>query len=212
MAVDFAPKVQQIEGQPVIGSTEGDDSMARLFEGFGKAASDAVSFLDESVKEDIQDEAINLFEEANKPFDPTGLPGDFAKTQNRMSSLQKAWEQGKISDTQYYGHLVSGTKRLKNKFPGYGKEVDAIIQGVTGVRPANALRNSIMQELEAQRKSSDKRESDWMDFLETQNTQKALGEAYPDIFTNPERYASDEARAKVRSHVRSTTARSVSSS
>lgn len=201
MAVDFAPKVKQIEGQPVIGSTQGEQSMAKLFEGVGKAVSGAVNFLDESVKEDIQDEAMNLFQEANAPFDPTGLPGDFSKTQNRMASLQKAWEQGKISDTQYYGHLTAGTKRLKNKFPGYGREVDAIIQGVTGVRPANALRNSILKELESQRVSANRRESDWMDFLEKQNTQKALGEAYPDVFTNPEKYSSDEKRAEVRAHV-----------
>jgi hypothetical protein len=84
----------------------------------------------------------------NKPPNAQGVT-------DNISKLTEAWKQGKFSDTDYYARLEAATRQVRARYPGYREDVDQMIQQVTGVTPANALRKSIESDLATAQSTAD---------------------------------------------------------
>lgn len=202
MAQEFAPKLQTVTDVSALGA-DNPQSMSTLFQGLGNATLQAAQVFDTAVQNRIQQDAQQMFQDANQPYQDmvNGLPGDVKAQANRMAKLQTAYEQGKLSDTAYYSQLVAGTKRIKAKYPGYGNEIDKIIQQTTGVRPANALRNSLMQEIQSAQSQGAASERQWQSFISRKDVMETAITAFPDLYGNPEKYATPAERGKVQTVV-----------
>lgn len=85
---------------------------------------------------------------ANKPPNEDGIKNDYSR-------IQAAYNQGKISDRNYYAQLEVMNRSLRSRYPGYRDEVDAMVQNITGVTPANALRKAVLSDLQTAQSSSD---------------------------------------------------------
>lgn len=118
-----------------------------LFSGIADTVTNVANIKDQATQAQIEDEAVQLFDEVNQEFGvdapPPGMQGEL----DRVEALQNALEQGKISETNYYGRLATLSKQLRAKYPKYERIVDSTIQSVTGTRPANAFRDAIFSEL-----------------------------------------------------------------
>lgn len=79
-----------------------------------------------------------------KPL-PTGAQMEI----DRASRMNEAYLNGSMSDSYYNSQLVATTKELRARYPGYRDEVDAAVSQITGVQPANALRKSLLSDLNA---------------------------------------------------------------
>lgn len=64
-----------------------------------------------------------------------------------MQRYKAAYDQGKISNTQYYAQLEAMVRSVKSRYPGYSEIIDRQIEGIAGVKPANALRQSMMHDM-----------------------------------------------------------------
>lgn len=65
-----------------------------------------------------------------------------------MDRLTAARDQGKLSNTHYYAQLEAMVRNVKSRYPGYNEIIDRQIEGIAGVKPANALRQSMLHDLE----------------------------------------------------------------
>lgn len=98
--------------------------------------------------------------DANRPPNPSGVKGD-------LQRLQAAYTQGKISDTHYYAQLETMNRALRARYPGYRDEVDAMVQSVTGVTPANALRKAVLSDLNTAQSSADSLAKERLSFVKS---------------------------------------------
>lgn len=85
---------------------------------------------------------------ANRPPNQEAIATDYAK-------IKAAYDQGKISDRNYYAQLEVMNRSLRSRYPGYREEVDAMVHSVTGVMPANALRKAILTDLQSAQSNAD---------------------------------------------------------
>lgn len=88
--------------------------------------------------------------DANKPPE---VQQDSFKSQ--VQRLQAAYSQGKIGETYYMTQLEAMNRSIRAKYPGFRDEVDAMVQNITGVTPANSLRKAIEHDLNAAQTQSD---------------------------------------------------------
>jgi len=189
--VDFTPKTNfDPNAQNWTGSSRGperkDYQVNRTFETLFSGIGDTITGVTKTAYEGIVDTAKKAWEadfeptrdaqgvgdfrdnmDANRAAQKSGMPPpekeSYAK---RAAKLQDAFGEGRIGATYYYSQLTSMAKEMRAKFPGFGDEVDAIIQKSTGVVPANALRLSILDELQANRTAAQKAADDdakWVD-------------------------------------------------
>lgn len=168
-------------------------SFEALFSGIGDAVGGVTAAIDSDIKTSIRNDAVNIFEDSNKPYDLP--PADLAKGTESVRTLQAAWEQGKLSDVHYYGLLNTELKSMRAKYPGYEDVVDSTIQEVTGVRPANAFRNAIISELNAQAEGMADTEKAWKTW--ENSNQSTIAFLYPDYFQQPDKYNRAEVRSEV---------------
>lgn len=143
------------QGRPV------DRTGEILFGGLADALTGAVGVADQAVRNRIEDDVYNVFDEQTESLLPlaedfTGIdtgvgdrdvPEEIVNSGRQLKRLQNAHTSGVLSDTAYYTRLEAESKRLRAKYPGYRDVVDSTIQSVTGVRPANALRRALMSEM-----------------------------------------------------------------
>lgn len=76
---------------------------------------------------------------------PDEYPNEVKNVGRTAETLQTAFDQNKLSQTQYYGALNSKLKSLRAQFPGYRDYIDREVSRVVGTNPANAyIRSQIM--------------------------------------------------------------------
>lgn len=151
MAV-FNPETPNAGAPDFTGASRGagaNRAFEALFSGVGDAISQGVQTADTFVQNKIEDEARFGFEEQNKDLglDAGVTPSELTQSQEGLATLALAMEQGKVTPEYYYQRLTTTMKSLRAKYPGYEKEVDKIVQEVTGTRPANAFRDQLFQNL-----------------------------------------------------------------
>lgn len=79
---------------------------------------------------------------------PTTAPPSGVKSGlDRVQAIQLAAENGKVNDTYYDMRLKSAVTDLRAKYPGYVDYIDAQVSSITGINPANALVQNLMQDI-----------------------------------------------------------------
>lgn len=149
---DFNPQIQDTGVPNLTGASRGtgpDRSFEALFSGLTETFGNVTQVKDTATQVQIRDDAEAIFEATNKEFGVAApeMPDSMASDIDRISVLQDALAQGKISQTNYYGRLATLTKQLRAKYPRYEHIVDQTIQSVTGTRPANAYRDALFSEM-----------------------------------------------------------------
>lgn len=205
---EFNPSTQTNEQQApsnlgVSRGTGPNQAFEALFSGLGEAISNGVQTADTFVQSKIEDEARYGYESIN---DEMGLsvntvPSELTQSQEGLQKLAAAHMQGNITNEYYYQRLASTLKGLRSRYPGYEKQVDSIVQSVTGVNPANAYRNALMQNIENQQQLVASQQGKFDTWANTKENSEVLGVLYPDFYSNPEKYADPEMRNQVRANV-----------
>jgi muramidase (phage lysozyme) len=181
------------------GASRGIDtnrSFEYLFKGLGDAIGGVATAVDTDIKNTIRTDTQAGVDNYLKTYTDT-IPAELAQSGSAMKSLQTALEQGKISDTYYYGQLTALTKKMRAKYPGYEEYVDETIQGITGVRPANAYRNALLQDI-ADEQNSASDEAKFARQWEKEN-EEYIAKIAPDYFDDPSKYDFDSLRTMVAS-------------
>lgn len=165
-----------------------------LFGGLSDTFQNVTTVKDKGTQRAIEEDARAGFESVNQDF---GLvpPADMQSELDRVSTLQAARSQGKISETNYYGRLATLSKQLRAKYPRYEGIVDATIQSVTGTRPANAYRDALFGEMNALAKDASD-ETKYRRRYEDENAGE-ITTIFPDYFSNPDKYDFNQVQAKV---------------
>jgi len=92
------------------------------------------------------------------------VPGAIEVGTNKVDALQAALINGKINDTYYTQRLNSIAKDLRTQYPGYRDYIDQRISQATGINPANAYVQNLMQDINRASQTRDKAK----DALDTQ--------------------------------------------
>lgn len=66
---------------------------------------------------------------------------------SKVQALQSALANGKINDTYYDLRLKSAVTQLRSTYPGFTDYIDQKVSSITGVNPANAYINNLMQDI-----------------------------------------------------------------
>lgn len=164
-----------------------------LFQGVGNLVSGTASLVDTSIKRSIETDVRTGFETLNEEAFGS-IPPELANSTSGLQALQTAYDQGKITDTYYYGNLNKQLKALRSKYPGYEDFIDSTMQSVTGVRPANAYRNAILQEIADIESEQTAATRDWDTWVK-QNEADII-RVFPDYFVNPGKYDPSVVRQK----------------
>lgn len=165
-----------------------------LFKGAGNIIEGAVGLADSTVQTFIKEDVRAGYDAELKPITDS-VPIEMQNGVASLGSLQAALEQGKISDVYFYGQLTAMSKSMRAKYPGYEEYVDNAIQSITGVRPANALRDAILSEQARKDSATNQEENKW-DTWEKQNEAIIL-QLFPDYFTNTSKYDRTQIRQGV---------------
>lgn len=121
---------------------------------------------------------------------PQPLPANATIELDRVNRMNEAYKQGTMSDSYYNSQLVAVTKELRARYPGYRDEVDAAVSQITGVQPANALRKSLLSDLNANASARAAGSSDQEKLLQRNAT--SISEIAPNFFDNRSLYAGKE--------------------
>jgi hypothetical protein len=83
------------------------------------------------------------------------VPQGLQNIGDKVGVLVGARDNGRISETAYYGQLSTLAKSLRNWYPGYRDYIDQQISKVSGVDPANAYIRSRIADINAMSKQED---------------------------------------------------------
>lgn len=205
---EFNPNAQvsDTQLQSNLGDSRGtgpNQSFEALFSGIGDAVNAGVSTADTFVQNKIEDEARYGFESTNDEMNLTNdtVPAELTRSAGGLQKLAMAQMQGKVTQEYYYSRLSATLKGLRTRYPGYEKQVDEIVQNVTGTRPANAYRDALFQNIQNTEQALATGANKWDQWTSQKENSEVLGVLFPDYFTNQEKYASEEAKANIRSQV-----------
>lgn len=160
-----------------------------LFEGAGALVKGAVTAYDDLNKYNITEEVKAGWGKVNEPFDTDTLPKDLTDSAEVLKSLQTARDQGKLSDVYYTGQLAALSKKLRTQYPQYDQYIDQTFQQITGIKPANAFRNALLSDLEAQQATAadaEKAKQQWI-----KDNGPEIMNTNPAFFENPDAYDFD---------------------
>lgn len=213
---EFNPQIQDTGTNDSTRASRGggaNTSLGSLFSGIGDTISAGVGTADNLIKNRIEDQAryglqnlnegtTSVLEDASAassarmnggsapPSTSTQTPSAITSAGSSLQTLAMARDQGKITNEFYYQQLNSQLKDLRSRYPGYEKDVDQIVQQVTGVQPANAYRQALQQKIQADAQVMQSSQTKWEEY-KNQNA-GMIQMAFPDYFTNPQKYAGQE--------------------
>jgi muramidase (phage lysozyme) len=205
---EFNPSTQTNEQQApsnlgVSRGTGPNQAFEALFSGLGEAISNGVQTADTYVQGKIENDARYGYESINQEMnlDVDTVPSELTQSQEGLQKLAAAHMQGNVTNEYYYQRLASTLKGLRSRYPGYEKQVDSIVQSVTGVNPANAYRNALMQNIENQQQAMASQQGKFDSWAQTKENSEVLGILYPDFYSNPDKYSDQEMRNQVKANV-----------
>jgi len=170
----------------------------KLFSGIGDTLSVTTKMADSDVQDNIRKDARSDYESLlsdSGVTTNTETPQGVADGIDQLKLMQNAYEQGRITDTHFYGRMTAQLKSLRAKYPGYEDIVDNAVQDITGVRPANAYRNALMDMINQEQQDSEKSANKWESWL-NQNDEY-VGIVAPNYWENPDAFDKDQLRADV---------------
>jgi len=170
----------------------------KLFSGIGDTLSIVTKMKDSDIQDNIRKDARSNYETLlgeSGVTSNTETPQGVADGIDQLKLMQNAYEQGRITDTHFYGRMTAQLKSLRAKYPGYEDIVDNAVQDITGVRPANAYRNALMDMINQEQQASQNEDNKWQTWL-NQNDEY-IGNVAPDYWENPDKYDKNQLRADV---------------
>lgn len=94
------------------------------------------------------------------------LPPSIGATEASVARLTAAYKDGKISDTYYWAQVESKVRSIRARYPGYREEIDKKVSSITGTTPANALRRSLLEDLNSKKSAAQTAEEKWQAAVE----------------------------------------------
>jgi muramidase (phage lysozyme) len=166
-----------------------DMSGAALFEGLANVVGAVAQGTDQIIQNRIQKDVWSMFDQevgvqgvdskveevtgfGGPPVQDAPVPQSILGQGKSFARLQQAYEEGRISDSYYYARLEAGVRQLRAKYPGYREQIDNMVSSVTGVQPANALRRSLLSEIQQAESAAQSASSKYETFV-NQNMQFA---------------------------------------
>lgn len=205
---EFNPSTRTNETQASsqLGYSQGtgtDRSFETLFSGLGDLIGGAAKTTDNAIQNRIEKEARYGYESTNDEMNLSvdTVPSELTRTNDGLQKLATAHMQGKVTSEYYYSRLASSLKGLRARYPGYERQVDEIVQSVTGVNPANAYRNALLQNIESQQSAMASAQNKQDQWANTKENSEVLGIIAPDYWTNQEKYSTPAAQAELKSRV-----------
>lgn len=137
-----------------------NDALGNLFQNVAQIADAGIKEADRYQREKITDEIIAGVDAVQAEFgvpDATDgqldaeaggvpLPPQLARAGEQLDYLQNAYEKGGIKQSHYWARLNVMVRQLRAKYPGYRQDIDNMVAGVVGAKPANALQQSLFSE------------------------------------------------------------------
>ncbi len=208
---EFNPNAPKVQPESFLGYSRGigeNNTWQSLFTGAAQIGSAGVKALDEGVQTNIYEEARSDVDKVRTLHGAEALnagdtPKEIAAGKKHIEKLAAAQASGTIRESHYYGQLNAIVKGLRSKYPGYDRQIDNIIQEVTGVTPANAVVSSLRREAEqdaneAKAKAS-AAQNRYESFIRRADVMAALPRVFPDFYTNPGKYSEAQILAGVSS-------------
>ena len=124
---------------------------------------------------------------------PRALPADAQQELAQVKRMNDAKAAGALSDSYYNAQLVAVVKKLKARYggpDGYSEEVDQAVSQITGITPANALRRSLLADMNANAIAKLGAASEQAKWEDKNAAQIVLDR--PDYFQNKAKYAGQE--------------------
>lgn len=109
-----------------------------------------------------------------------GAPAGIAKIGTQIADTNEAYNGGFLSNSYYYAQLNSYVKQLRAQYPGYEKEIDTMIAEKVGTTPANALRKSVLDDLDAAARAKQNASSHDQNFIDS-HAQYLGGDQYQQL-------------------------------
>jgi hypothetical protein len=166
--VKFAPEPTKVQTSDYTGRRPGpvDTSFGDLFKGLGDAVQNYTSMEDQLIKDDISLTAHDEVDAtARGILQDTGAadatPSEILRSAEGVEKLKSAYDNGAFSEMYFTSQLDSTARRLKNRYPGYRDQIDAVIGSAAGSSMANQRRKLINQELKAQASAEDEERKFW---------------------------------------------------
>jgi len=78
---------------------------------------------------------------------PPAAPQAVTMGLDKIQSIQEAFTNGKINDTYYDQRLKAAVTDLRSRYPGFVDLIDQHVSAITGINPANAYVNNLMQDI-----------------------------------------------------------------
>lgn len=139
-----------------------NDALGRLFGNLAGALETGIQAADQAIIADIEEQAFMETELVRNEFgvgsatdlqfeEGTGKPRPAALSDalDHLEGLQAAYEQDGVKQSHYWARMNNAVRQLRARYPGYRKEIDAIVSGLVGTTPANALQSSLFSEWNA---------------------------------------------------------------
>ena len=176
-----------------IGLSEGirsspNTALGDLFSNIANIGDAAIKEQDRNIKANIEQDVFDEVDQVNAEYgipeatdlqaDPEEvsartLPAGVQRAGDQLNRLQTAWARGTLSESHYWARMNNMVRQLRAKYPGYRGEIDNIVSGVTGAKPANALRNALQSEWDKAASDSKAKASEV-----TKLAEKMAGEGY----------------------------------
>jgi len=175
-----------------------DSTLGNIISGVSDTAGQVLGVVDSKIKDNIEQDARYGFESLNDEFNVSSdtMPPEMLRKSKGLEKLAKAYSQGRISETYYYGRMASQLKGLRSKYSGYEKEIDSIVQNITGTRPANAYRDALFSEVKAHERQQVQGASSWQKYVDKNSyyITKAFGGAF---WSDPDSFSEEKVRSAV---------------
>lgn len=158
----FKDEIQVSSDNDQTGASRGqiaDTSAGTLLETFGTAIGQGIEAADEFQQQNIRNEVEDTVDTLDRQLgvdDLTALDGDPEGTQipqallaggQDLEGIQQAFNQGRITETQYFSRLNAAVKQLRARYPGHRDHIDSIVSDVMGSPAANVLRKTMFKNL-----------------------------------------------------------------
>lgn len=138
-----------------------NDAFGKLFGAAAGILDSGVKVANEIVLDEIRDQAYMETEIVRNEFGiasattleeevgtntPAVAPAVLADSISHLEGLQTAFVQGDMKASHYWARMNTAVRQLRGRYPGYRDEIDQIVSGITGAKPANALQSALFSE------------------------------------------------------------------
>lgn len=196
--------LQQLAEAPTVKLSQTPDyksntTYGKIFEGIGDVLTVGVRGTDEAIKDHIRTDVRagvenirNQFGVAQAVADPGQpkvlgamaaegpVPVAVNRLGNRIDGLNAMYKNGELQDSYFWAKVEKEIQRVKSQYPGYTDYIDERSEKILGTNSANALRRSLLSDVDALNKKQQSMTDKWTTFEHQHGSQ--ILEAMPDYY------------------------------